>query len=66
MKKIPSLKEKWCSVPEIAYYLGVSEIMIYRLLKKNKIPAHRVGVQWRMKTDEIDDWVKRGDAKFED
>jgi excisionase family DNA binding protein len=54
--------EKWISVDEIADYLGVAAITIYRWLEKGRIPAHRVGKQWRFKTSEVDEWVKSGNA----
>ena len=42
---------------EIAKYLGFHLITIYRLLKKNQIPATRIGGQWRFKKDVIDAWL---------
>lgn len=54
--------ESWCSVEEIAKYLSVSKETIYRWLEKNKIPAHRVGKQWRFKPSEVDEWIKSGNA----
>ncbi len=57
--------EKWISVDDIAEYLGVAAITIYRWLEKGRIPAHRVGKQWRFKTHEIDEWVKSGNASDE-
>ena len=54
--------EKWYSVDEIAEYLGVAAITIYRWLGKERIPAHRVGKQWRFKSSEVDEWVKSGNA----
>lgn len=54
--------ESWSSVEEIAAHLRVSKETIYRWLEKNKIPAHRVGKQWRFKTSEVDEWVRSGNA----
>lgn len=54
--------DRWFSVEEIAQYLGVSKESIYRWLERGVIPANKVGKQWRFKTTEVDDWVKRGDA----
>lgn len=56
------ITEKWISVDEIAEYLGVATITIYRWLEKGRIPAHRVGKQWRFKPSEVDEWVKSGSA----
>ncbi|MFO2976472.1 helix-turn-helix domain-containing protein [Legionella pneumophila serogroup 3] len=54
--------DKWISVEGVAEYLGVSSVTIYRWLDKNRIPAHRVGKQWRFKSSEIDEWVRSGNA----
>jgi excisionase family DNA binding protein len=54
--------ERWLSVEEIAQHLGVSKESIYRWLERRKIPAHRVGRQWKFKATEVDGWVLKGDA----
>ncbi len=48
----------WFTVKEVAVYLGVSEATIYRLSQKGKIPAQKVGGQWRYSKEEIDSWMK--------
>lgn len=57
--------EPWLSVEEIAQHLGISKETVYRWLEKKKIPAHRVGKQWRFKPSEVDKWVRQGDATQE-
>jgi excisionase family DNA binding protein len=42
---------------ELAGYLRVDKKTIYRLLKKGKIPATRVGQQWRFDKASIDEWL---------
>ncbi len=54
--------DKWISVDGAAEYLDVSSVTIYRWLEKGRIPAHRVGKQWRFKLSEIDEWVRSGNA----
>lgn len=56
------LAERWLSVDEIARYLGVAPVTVYRWLEKGKIPAHRVGKLWKFRTSEVDSWVTRGNA----
>lgn len=51
------------TVEEIAAYLRVNEKTIYRLLKSGKIPATRVGHQWRFDKSSIDSWLQRSTAK---
>ncbi len=54
--------ERWYSVEEIASHLGVSKETIYRWVEKEKIPAHKVGRQWKFRVSEVDAWVTNGNA----
>lgn len=42
---------------EAAKYLGFHLVTIYRLLKKQEIPAVKIGGQWRFKKDILDAWL---------
>lgn len=44
---------------EIAKYLKLHPYTIRRLAREKKIPAFRVGGQWRFDTREIEDWKRR-------
>lgn len=44
------------TLQEIADYLRVTRSTIHRLLKRNQIPAFRVGRHWRFNVEEIDNW----------
>ncbi len=55
--------ERWYSVEEIAAHLGVSKETIYRWVEKEKIPAHKVGRQWKFRVSEVDEWVTTGEAQ---
>lgn len=48
------------SVDEVAAYLGFSTKKIYRLAESHKIPAIRVGRQYRFVKKVIDEWLKEG------
>ena len=50
---------KLMTVDEVADYLRVTEKTIYRLLKRGKIPATKVGNQWRFDKTLIDEWLQR-------
>jgi excisionase family DNA binding protein len=43
---------------EIAKYLKLHPYTIRRLAREKKIPAFRVGGQWRFRKDEIDKWSR--------
>ncbi len=51
------------TVEEIADYLRVTEKTIYRLLRQRKIPATKVGHQWRFDKASIDKWLHRNSAE---
>ena len=42
---------------EIAEYLKLHQITIWKLSKEGKIPAIRIGGVWRFDKDKIDDWI---------
>ena len=42
---------------EAAKYLGFHLVTVYRLLKKNEVPATKIGGQWRFKKDVLDAWL---------
>ena len=44
---------------EVLEYLQVNLRTIYRLIKANKIPAVRVGRQWRFRKRDLDAWLDR-------
>lgn len=50
--------DKWLTLEQIAEYLQMSTSSIYKMVQKGKIPAYKVGRQWRFKKKEIDEWIK--------
>ena len=51
--------EVFLTTEEVLEYLQVNLRTIYRLIKANKIPAVRVGRQWRFRKRDIDSWLDR-------
>ena len=45
------------TVKEVAKYLKMKPVTIYKLSKQGKIPAFRVASFWRFKKDLIDKWL---------
>jgi excisionase family DNA binding protein len=45
------------TVGEVAKYLRVHQTTIYRLLKTHKLPAFRVGSDWRFNSETIEKWM---------
>ena len=47
------------TVPELATYLRMKPITIYKHVAGGKIPGFKVGSKWRFKKETIDRWIKR-------
>jgi excisionase family DNA binding protein len=47
---------KVMTVSEVSAYLRVHPSTIYRLLKKHRIPAFRVGSEWRFDIEDLELW----------
>jgi excisionase family DNA binding protein len=54
---------KLMTIGEVADYLRVTKKTIYRLLRQGKIPATKVGNQWRFAQDSINEWLKQKSVK---
>jgi len=50
------------TLQEVANYLRVTTKTIYRLLEARRIPARKVGRQWRFDKDSIEDWLRQESA----
>jgi excisionase family DNA binding protein len=49
---------EFITLEEVADYLRVTKKTIYRLLEAGKIPATKVGRQWRFSKSAIDEWLR--------
>lgn len=47
------------TVAEVADYLKMKTVTIYKHAQEGKIPAFKVGSKWRFKKDTIDKWIER-------
>jgi len=47
---------------QVREYLRVNLATIYRLTRAGKLPAVRVGRQWRFRKSDIDAWLERQQA----
>ncbi len=50
------------TVQDVSAYLRVHPSTVYRLLKRNELPAFRVGSDWRFNVEAIDRWRSRMEA----
>lgn len=54
--------ERWLSVEEIAKHIGCSKDTIRAWIKKEAIPYHKVGRQFKFKISEVDEWIQSGQS----
>jgi excisionase family DNA binding protein len=47
------------TIKEVADYLKINEKTIYKLAKEKRIPAFKVGGNWRFKKNTIDEWIEK-------
>ena len=43
---------------EVAKYLGLHIMTVYKLTREGRVPAAKIGGQWRFKRDVLDDWLE--------
>lgn len=55
-----NILEKWSSLKDVADHLGVSQDTVRLWIKDNKIPAHKIGKQWKFKLSEIGSGLETG------
>jgi len=51
------MQEKLLTTEQVASYLKIDKFTVYRLVTQKKIPAFKVGNQWRFKKKMIDAWL---------
>jgi len=55
--------EAWVGAEEVAAHLGIQKPTVYRWVKSEGLPAHRMGRLLRFKLSEVDRWAKGRDAR---
>lgn len=63
MKKVSN--ENMLSVKEISNWLQVSNLTVYRWIKKGELPAYKIGHTWRFDFAKVNEWLelKKGKLK---
>lgn len=56
MDRFDEMGSRVLTVQDVSTYLRVHPSTIYRMLKKNQLPAFRVGSDWRFTVEAIDKW----------
>ncbi len=56
------------TLAEVAAYLRLSKDTVYRMASAGRLPASKVGSQWRFRRDDVEQWLEtnknvRGDDR---
>lgn len=51
------------TVAELADYLKMKVVTIYKHAQEGKIPGFKVGSRWRFKKETIDEWIQDQEEK---
>ncbi|MBM7573591.1 helix-turn-helix domain-containing protein [Aquibacillus albus] len=47
------------TIAQVANYLQISEVTTYKLVKEGKIPAFKVARQWRVKKEDLSQFIEK-------
>ena len=50
-------------VEEVAGYLGVATVTVYRWCGEGRLPCMKVGKSWRIRWEALGDFLSRGNAR---
>ena len=50
--------EQIMTLREVARYLGLHIMTVYKLTREGRVPAAKIGGQWRFKRDVLDHWLE--------
>jgi excisionase family DNA binding protein len=53
------MPEKLLTTDQVARYLKIDKFTVYRLVTQKKMPAFKVGNQWRFRKTTIDAWLMK-------
>ena len=52
-------KEQIMTLREVARYLGLHAMTVYKLTREGRVPAAKIGGQWRFRRDVLDEWLEK-------
>ncbi|MCF8567592.1 helix-turn-helix domain-containing protein [Alicyclobacillus tolerans] len=47
------------TISQVAKYLQISEITTYKLVNEGKIPAFKIGRHWRVKKEDLSEFIEK-------
>ncbi len=56
-----STKKDLLSAEDVAGYLGVGQVTVYRWCREGRLPCLKVGKSWRIRREALEDFLKRSE-----
>ncbi|ADC51670.1 DNA binding domain-containing protein [Alkalihalophilus pseudofirmus OF4] len=53
------MEKEIMTVTQVAEYLQLSEVSTYKLVQEGKIPAFKIGRHWRVKKEDLNEFIER-------
>lgn len=53
------INDEIMTVTEVAEYLKISEVTTYKLVQDGKMPAFKIGRHWRVKKDDLSEFIEK-------
>jgi len=57
--------KRMMTVNDVADYLKLHPMTVYKYVKEGKIPAFKIGASWRIRKDMIDKWIEQSENKIQ-
>ncbi len=51
-------QKEYLSVADMASEFGIHEMTFYRMIRDKKIPAFKIGSQWRVRRADLNKWLE--------
>jgi excisionase family DNA binding protein len=58
VKEDPVVNDQLMTIKEVADFLRISTISAYSWVRDGKLPAIRIGKEWRVRTRDLDEWLE--------
>ena len=52
--------ENYISIEDAALFLNIKPVTLRKWIKEKRVPAYKIGKQWKFKQTELENWVKSG------
>jgi excisionase family DNA binding protein len=62
-RRPPSTPRRMATVAEVARYLHVQPMTIYRLIRTGQLPAFKIGAEYRFDIDQLKKWIANREVK---